>query len=137
MGQFPLVGPSVPNQAAADDSLRLFREEYERINAALYENRLPPFPGVELVDRTDIFSLTRTFGEGALRRLAPFVLSKHVRGPLLLEAIRHEIAHAAAIFFDQHEGHGPEWQLHARRAGARGDATLDPGHPLRSSWPSS
>lgn len=121
-----------PGPASATD---LFQQEYERLNVNLYENRLPPFPGVELVDRTDIFSLTRTYGEGTYRRLGPFVLSKHVTGALLLEAIRHEVAHTAAIFLDQDLGHGPAWQEHAKRAGAAGHVTLDEGHELRDAWP--
>lgn len=121
-----------PSARTAND---IFREEYNRINLAAYQGSLPTFPGVELVDRTDVFSLTRTYGEGAYRRLGPFVLSKHVTGALLLEAIRHEVAHTAAIFLDQDLGHGPAWQEHAKRTGAAGHETLDPGHELRSSWP--
>jgi hypothetical protein len=124
-----------PNQDPVP-AARLFQQEYERINAAHYRNALPPFPGVELVDRTDIFSLTRSFGSGAQGCLRPFILSTHVSGALLLEAIRHEVAHAAAILLDAHEGHGPQWKRHALLVGALGDATLDAGHHLRSSWPS-
>src|SRR5688500_12372051 len=121
---------------AHDASIAMFRQEYDRINQTAYEGALPPFPGVEIVDRTDIFSMTQTRGEGRSRRLRPFLLSRHVSGPLLLESIRHEIAHAAALLFDDDEGHGPAWQRHARRVGASGEATLDRGHPLRSHWPS-
>jgi len=113
----------------------LFRSEYDRINRSVYGGSLPAFPGVDVVDRTDIFSMTRTRGEGAWRRLQPFLLSKHVSGPLLLESIRHEVAHAAALLFDEDEDHGPAWQEHARLCGAAGDVTLDPGHPLRAAWP--
>jgi hypothetical protein len=112
----------------------LFLHEYERINRRAYGGRLPPFPGVELVDRDDVFSMTRTLGFGRWRRLQPFLLSVHVKGPLLLEAIRHEVAHAAALLFHEDEGHGPAWRMHARLAGASGEATLDPGHPLRATW---
>jgi SprT-like family protein len=114
---------------------RLFREEYDRINRVAYAGALPPFPGVDIVDRTDVFSMTQSRGAGPGRHLRPFLLSRHVAGPLLLEAIRHEIAHAAAILFDEDEGHGPAWQRHARLVGASGETTLDEGHPLRSSWP--
>ena len=119
-----------------DPSVVMFRQEYDRINAAAYKGALPPFPGVEVVDRTDIFSMTQTKGVGPWRRLKPFLLSRYVSGPLLLESIRHEIAHAAALLFDDDEGHGPAWQRHARLVGASGEATLDRGHPLRSDWPS-
>lgn len=114
----------------------LFEQEYSRINRSVYEGRLPPFPGVEVVARTDIFSMTQTRGVGATRILRPFLLSKHVSGPLLLEAIRHEVAHVAAIFLDDDEGHGPAWKRHATLAGASGVETLDRGHPLRVDWPS-
>ena len=113
---------------------QLFRAEYDRINAEAYGGRLPPFPGVDLVDRDDVFSLTRTVGFGRWRRLQPFVLSLHVSGALLLEAIRHEVAHAAALLFHDDESHGPTWQRLAQLAGASGEATLDPGHPLRATW---
>lgn len=112
----------------------LFRAEYDRINSSVYAGRLPPFPGVRLVDRDDIFSMTCTLGFGPWRRLQPFLLSVHVKGPLLLEAIRHEVAHAAALLFHDDESHGPVWQTHARLAGAGVEATLDPGHPLRATW---
>lgn len=115
-------------------SIVAFAHEYARLNATVYANALPPFPGVELVDRTDVFSMTRTLGVGATRRLQPFLLSIHVREPLLTEAIRHEVAHAAALLFDEDEGHGPAWQAHAARVGASGLATLDEGHELRRSW---
>lgn len=117
-------------------SARLFQEEYDRINRTAYDGALPPFPGVDLVDRTDVFSMTQSRGSGPWRRLRPFLLSRHLEGPLLLEAIRHEVAHAAALLFDEDEDHGPAWQRHARLTGASGEPTLDPGHPLRSSWPS-
>ncbi|MFO1534347.1 MAG: SprT-like domain-containing protein [Thermoplasmatota archaeon] len=120
---------------AAQRQSNLFRQEYDRINRSVYGDSLPPFPGVELVDRTDIFSMTRTHGRGAWRCLQPFLLSTHVTGDLLMESIRHEVAHAAALLFDQDEEHGPAWQRHARRCGASGEATLDPGHPLRAAWP--
>lgn len=112
----------------------LFRAEYDRINARAYGGRLPPFPGVRLVDRDDVFSMTCTLGAGPWRRLQPFLLSVHVQGPLLLEAIRHEVAHAAALLFHDDESHGPTWRMHARLAGASGEATLDSGHPLRATW---
>jgi hypothetical protein len=121
--------PNLPDSAPV-----LFQAEYDRINARAYAGRLPAFPGVELVDRHDVFSMTRTLGFGRWRRLQPFLLSIHVNGPLLLEAIRHEVAHAAALLFHDDEGHGEAWQMHARLAGATGEATLDPGHPLRATW---
>jgi|GEM_PF-3311850 len=117
-------------------SARLLQDEYDRINRVVYAGALPPFPGVELVDRTDVFSMTQSRGSGPWRRLRPFLLSTHLAGPLLAEAIRHEIAHAAALLLDGDEGHGPAWRRHARLVGSSGDVTLDPGHPLRSSWPS-
>lgn len=112
----------------------LFASEYGRINADVYGGKLPPFPGVDVVARKDIFSMTRTVGFGPARRLEPFLLSAHVKGPLLLEAIRHEVAHAAALLFHDDEGHGPAWRMHAKLAGASGEVTLDPGHPLRATW---
>ena len=115
-------------------AVAVFRGEYERINRDEYSGALPPFPGVTLTDRTDLFSATNTTGRGAWRRLQPFLLSIHLRGDLLIEAARHEIAHAAALLFDEDEGHGPAWQAHARRCGARGDVTLDSGHELRATW---
>lgn len=115
---------------------RTFQHEYDRLNRVAYDGALPPFPGVELTDRTDIFSMTRTRGYGAWRRLEPFLLSRHVKGELLLEAIRHEVAHAAALLFHDDEDHGPAWQHHARLVGATGAVTLDEGHPLRAAWPS-
>jgi len=119
----------------APDPGRHFRAAYERLNRTVYEGALPPFPGVELVDRTDIFSMTRTLGQGPWRRLQPFLLSKHVTGELLHEAVLHEIAHAAALLFDEDEDHGPAWQRHARLVGATGAVTLDEDHPLRHAWP--
>ena len=110
----------------ARDPSRYFRSEYDRINRTVYGGALPPFPGVELVDRTDIFSMTCTLGAGPWRRLQPFQLSRHVTGDLLAEAVRH---------LDD-EDHGPAWQHHARLVGASGAVTLDEGHPLRSAWPS-
>ena len=112
----------------------LFQREYERINRDAYAGTLPPFPGVVLVDRRDLFAATNTRGAGARRRLEPFLLSIHVTGALLLETIRHETAHAAALLFDEDEGHGPAWQGHARRCGATGAVTLDEGDPLRAGW---
>ena len=123
------AAPASPSTAAD-----LFRREYDRINAEACSGRLPPFPGVDLVDRDDVFSMTCTLVFGRWRRLQPFLLSVHVKGPLLLEAIRHEVAHAAALLFHDDEGHGPVWQRLARLAGASGEATLDEGHPLRSTW---
>lgn len=111
-----------------------FAREYERINRDVYQGALPPFPGVTLVDRRDLFAATNTRGTGARRRLEPFLLSLHVTGELLAEAVRHEIAHAAALLFDEDEGHGPAWREHARRCGAREIATLDEGDSLRSEW---
>jgi len=122
----------VPSSADAGE---LFRQEYERINRTAYSGILPPFPGVELVERTDIFAMTRARGDGPWRHLRPFLLSTHVTGKLLIESIRHEIAHAAAILLDDDQGHGPAWERHARLAGASSLATLDPGHPLRADWP--
>lgn len=113
----------------------LFHAEYDRINRVVYAGALPPFPGVDIVDGTDAFSMTRTRGVGPSRRLRPFQLSRHVSGDLLFEAIRHEVAHAAALLFDEDEGHGPAWQRHARLVGSSGEPTLDPGHPLRAHWP--
>ena len=81
-----------------------------------------------------MFAATNTIGRGSRRVLRPFLLSSHAKGPLLLEAIRHETAHAAALLFDDDEGHGPAWREHARRCGARDDATLDAGDPLRATW---
>ncbi|HUR68713.1 MAG TPA: hypothetical protein VM370_05655, partial [Candidatus Thermoplasmatota archaeon] len=78
-------------------SVAVFRAEYERINAAVYQGALPPFPGVDLQDRRDMFAATNTRGSGRWRRLEPFLLSTHVKGELLLETVRHEIAHAAAL----------------------------------------
>jgi len=112
----------------------LFAAEYARIARDVYGGALPPFPGVEIVDRRDVFSETTTRGRGRWRALEPFVLSKHARGELLLEAIRHEIAHAAALLFDEDEGHGPAWREHARRCGARDLPTLDEGDALRREW---
>ncbi len=117
------------------DAAARFRQEYERLNHDVYRGTLPAFPGVEVVDRKDIFSMTRTHGAGPWRVLRPFLLSAHVQGDLLLEAARHEVAHAAALLFDEDEDHGPAWQEHARRCGARQIATLDDGDPLRKDWP--
>jgi hypothetical protein len=114
---------------------RYFRNEYDRLNRAHYDGALPPFPGVELTERKDVFSMTRTRGYGAWRRLEPFLLSRHVTGDLLQEAVRHEVAHAAALLFHDDEDHGPAWQHHARLVGASGAVTLDEGHPLRKAWP--
>lgn len=119
------------------DPARYFRREYDRLNRTTYGGALPPFPGVELTDRTDIFSMTRTLGYGPGRRLEPFLLSRHVTGALLREAVRHEVAHAAALLFHDDEDHGPAWQHHARLVGATGAVTLDEGHPLRAAWPTS
>ena len=113
----------------------VFRDEYTRINAEVYGNSLPPFPGVELVDRRDLFAATNTWGRGEWRVLQPFLLSKHVRGDLLLETVRHEVAHAAALLFDEDEDHGPAWRRHAKLCGAREIPTLDEGDPLREGWP--
>jgi hypothetical protein len=116
------------------DSVALFRAEYDRVNRELYAGALPPFPGVLVTDRRDLFSLTTTLGRGPSRRLMPFELSRHVRGPLLREAILHAIAHAAALLLDEDEGHGPAWRAHAARIGARATATLDRGDHLRAEW---
>ena len=112
-----------------------FQREYERLNREAYDGALPEFPGVELVDRRDLFAMTRTVGRGPWRTLVPFLLSEHVKGALLLETARHEVAHAAALLFDEDEGHGPAWREHARRCGARDIPTLDEGDPLREGWP--
>ena len=117
------------------DSITAFRTEYERINRDVYREALPEFPGVELNDRKDLFAATNTWGRGSWRRLEPFLLSRHVKGDLLLETIRHEIAHAAALLFDEDEDHGPAWRRHARLCGAREIPTLDEGDPLRDGWP--
>ena len=115
--------------------VQAFRREYDRINAEVYSGALPPFPGVELVDRRDLFAATNTWGAGRWRELRPFLLSRHVRGDLLGETIRHEVAHAAALLFDEDEDHGPAWRRHARLCGARDIPTLDEGDPLRDTWP--
>ncbi|MHB8603753.1 MAG: SprT-like domain-containing protein [Thermoplasmatota archaeon] len=112
----------------------VFRREYDRINRDVYEGALPPFPGVEIVNRRDVFSMTRTFGAGRWRVLRSFLLSSHVKGELILECARHEIAHAAALLFDEDEGHGPAWQEHAQRCGARVIETLGEGDPMRRDW---
>jgi hypothetical protein len=128
--------PRLPKASTkAADHAATFQQEYERLNWVVYDGALPAFPGVELVDRTDIFSMTRTRGRGEWRVLRPFLLSRHLSGQLLMEAIRHEVAHAAALLFDEDEDHGPAWQEHARRCGARQIATLDDGDPLRRDWP--
>jgi SprT-like family protein len=114
---------------------RFFQSEYDRLNRTVYDGALPPFPGVELVDRTDVFSMTRTLGRGRWRRLQSFLLSVHVTGDVLRESVRHEVAHAAALLFHDDEDHGPAWQHHARLVGASGAVTLDDGHPLRAAWP--
>jgi len=124
-----------PDEREPHPSARLFKAEYERINADVYDGALPTFPGVEMVDRTDIFSLTRTRGVGRWRTLQPFLLSTHLSGDLLVQSIRHEIAHAAALLFDEEDGHGEAWLRHAFLCGATGEVTLDPGHPLRREWP--
>lgn len=117
------------------ESVGVFHREYDRINAEVYRGALPPFPGVDLVDRRDLFAATNTLGVGPGRELRPFLLSRHVRGELLLETVRHEVAHAAALLFDEDEDHGPAWQRHARLCGARQIPTLDEGDPLREDWP--
>ncbi|MHB8632355.1 MAG: SprT-like domain-containing protein [Thermoplasmatota archaeon] len=117
------------------DAVRLFEAEYEAVNERAYGGFLPPFPGVELVDRRDLFAATNTRGAGRWRQLEPFFVYRHARGELLVEAIRHEIAHAAALLFDDDEGHGSAWKRHAKLCGAREIATLDEGDPLRSGWP--
>lgn len=117
-----------------EHAVAFFQREYDRINADVYAGALPPFPGVTLVDRRDLFAATNTRGRGAWRRLEPFLLSLHVTGELLAETVRHEIAHAAALLFDEDEGHGPAWQRHAALCGAREMPTLDEGHPLRREW---
>jgi hypothetical protein len=116
------------------DATAGFRAEYERLNREVYDGALPAFPGIELVDRRDLFAMTRTFGRGRWRTLRPFLLSVHVQGGLLLETARHEVAHAAALLFDGDEDHGPAWREHARRCGAREIPTLDEGDPLREGW---
>lgn len=113
----------------------MFHQEYDRINREVYEGALPPFPGLEIVDRRDLFAATNTLGHGAWRRLQPFLLSQHVQGDLLLETVRHEIAHAAALLFDDDEDHGPAWRRHAKLCGAGEMPTLDEGDPLRDGWP--
>ena len=117
-----------------EDTQARFRAEYDRINREVYAGALPEFPGVVITDRRDLFAATNTRGTGRWRRLEPFMLSTHVTGDLLLETMRHEIAHAAALLFDEDEGHGPAWREHARRCGARVDPTLDAGDPLRAEW---
>lgn len=119
----------------AADPVEVFRREYERINRDVYDHALPSFPGVDLVDRRDLFAATNTVGRGPWRQLRPFLLSQHVGGDLLVETARHEIAHAAALLFDEDEDHGPAWRAHARRCGAREIPTLDEGDPLREGWP--
>ncbi len=117
------------------DAVPAFQAEYDRINREVYAGALPPFPGVDLVDRHDLFAATNTIGAGPWRELRPFLLSRHVRGDLLIETIRHEVAHAAALLFDEDEDHGPAWRRHARLCGAREIPTLDEGDPLRNEWP--
>lgn len=119
----------------AIDQAKVFRDEYDRINREVYQGRLPAFPGVESVDRRDLFAATNTTGSGAWRTLDPFLLSRHVAGNLLLETVRHEVAHAAALLFDDDEDHGPAWRRHAKLCGAREIPTLDEGDPLRQGWP--
>jgi hypothetical protein len=111
-----------------------FRREYERINRTVYGGNLPPFPGAVEIDRSDLYAATNTSGAGRWRRLDPFLVSKHLAGPILLESIRHEIAHAAALLYDEDEGHGPAWKAHALRCGAEPVATLDWDHPLRQEF---
>jgi hypothetical protein len=118
----------------APDIQATFRREYERLNRDVYGGTLPAFPGIELVDRRDLFAMTRTYGRGRWRTLRPFLLSQHVQGELLLETARHEVAHAAALLFDEDEDHGPAWREHARRCGAREIPTLDEGDPMREGW---
>lgn len=121
--------------AGATDAVAVFHHEYDRINQEVYGGELPAFPGVDLVDRLDLFSATNTVGAGPWRRLRPFLLSRHVTGALLMETVRHEIAHAAALLFDEDEEHGPAWRRHAKLCGAREIPTLDEGDPLRDGWP--
>ena len=42
---------------------------------------------------------------------------------IILDTIRHEIAHALAGY---KAGHGPEWRMWARKVGANPEATVDP-----------
>lgn len=100
-----------------------FEAEYERLRREVYDGTLPPFPGVDVVDREDILAETNALWPGGRPRLMPFTLSAHVTDPaLLLEVARHETAHAAAILFDHDEGHGAAWQAHAVRCGAKPSA---------------
>lgn len=100
-----------------------FEAEYERLRGEVYGGALPPFPGLDVVDREDILAETNARWPGGAPVLLPFTLSAHVLdAALLIEVARHETAHAAAILFDREEGHGPAWQAHAVRCGAKPSA---------------
>lgn len=105
-----------------------FQRTYEALDRRVYRGALPAWPGVEVVDTYDVITAVNAWPgrDGAVRALAPFTVSRHVRDAALLrEAFRHETAHVAAMVLDRHWGHGPSWVAHARACGAFPKATYD------------
>ncbi|HVL86533.1 MAG TPA: SprT-like domain-containing protein [Candidatus Thermoplasmatota archaeon] len=109
------------------DIEHLFRFEYDRINAGTYDGRLPPFPGVRVGRGIRQYGccLSKRRRDGSYDLLG-FQVTRYLARPEdLLDTIWHEIAHAAAIVFERHTGHGPSWRRHAVRCGA------DPDRPAK------
>jgi hypothetical protein len=105
-----------------------FQRAYEDANARLYAGALPAWPGARLEDTFDVITAVNAWPGpgGAVRRLAPFTVSRHVRDAALLrDAFRHETAHVAAMVLDRHWQHGEPWRRHARACGAVLRATFD------------
>lgn len=98
---------------------RLFRLEYDRVNAALYSGKLPPFPGVKVGRGVSEYGCCEWRPEGGRPQLLGFRVTRFLSRPEdLLDTIHHEIAHAAAIVLEGHAGHGQAWKRHALACGA-------------------
>lgn len=120
-------------------STMLFRREYDRLNEMVYKHALPQFPGVIVRRMRRTLGATHVRRIGAERELLAFRLNAKIvnHTPLLLDVIRHEVAHAGSVLLDGAHGHGDVWVNHALRCGARPRACADedllpadpPSHP--------
>lgn len=105
---------------APNEIARLFRFEYDRLNADVYAGTLPAFPGVKVGRGVRQYGccFSKRRRDGSYELLGFHVTRYLARPDDLLDTIWHEVAHAAAVVLDRHTGHGAPWRRHAIRCGA-------------------
>lgn len=105
------------SKRSLDAFVAVFRDEYDRISRAVYNGRLPAFPGVTWGNDPNEYAYASWNG----RKLSPFrvnrMFAQYAPERDMLIVIRHEIAHVGCRWFGRDDGHGPDWQRHAIMCG--------------------